>query len=283
MHKYLLLTVLSIILLSCVKNNPDPSWIEIKEWTLVENPNASVSAGELTHNFTDAWVYVNNSLLGVFEVPCKVPVLASGNATITVFPTIRNNGISATKKIYPFVSSHIENVVLTQNETTTINPVTQYNASTDFWIEDFENATFKLTHDNPSPATLIIESAPNGLNKYGRVLMNSSANLWAAYTSEALDFPSGSEIYLEVDYYNTNKLVTGLIAIQADGSNANNVNIAMNAQSADNIKWKKIYIDLRELVNASGGVSFLQSFRATLDEGDSEGLILIDNIKVVNY
>ena len=57
----------------------------------------------------------------------------------------------------------------------------------------------------------------------------------------------------------------------------------MNQQKDGEAVWKKIYIDLKELVNTSGGIGFIQTFQAALDDGDSEGLILIDNIKIVHY
>lgn len=281
-RRIILLFGLILIVSGCIKNNPDPSWIEINEWVLEENIDSPYNAGVLTSNFTDAWVYVNDQLIGVFEVPCKVPVLVSGSANIKVFPAIHNNGISATKKMYPFVQPHEEDVQLVQNESIVINPTTKYYSNVQFWIEDFENATFKLNHTSQSSATLIIESETNGLNKYGRVLLNSSASNWEAYTNQALSFPQGSEVYLEVDYYNTNKIVTGLIAAKADGTTEDHINISMNAQDPSEVVWKKIYIDLKELIINTQGVEFVQTLQAKLAEGASEGLIRIDNIKVVH-
>lgn len=280
-QRIILLFGLILLVSGCIKNNPDPSWIEINEWVLEENIDSPHNAGVLTSNFTDAWVYVNDQLVGVFEVPCKVPVLVSGSANIKVFPAIRNNGISATKKMYPFVQPHEVDVQLVQNESIVINPTTKYYSNAQFWIEDFENATFKLNHTSESSATLIIESETNGLNKYGRVLLNSSASNWEAYTNQALSFPQGSDVYLEVDYYNTNKIVTGIIAAKADGTTEDHINISMKAQDPSEVVWKKIYIDLKELIITSQGVEFVQTLQAKLAEGESEGLIRIDNIKVV--
>ena len=68
MKKLTAIFLLLFTLSSCVKNNDDPSWIEISEWTLEANSAATPGiAGELTHNFSDAWVYVDGELLGVFD------------------------------------------------------------------------------------------------------------------------------------------------------------------------------------------------------------------------
>ena len=64
----------------------------------------------------------------------------------------------------------------------------------------------------------------------------------------------------------------------------NNVNIRLNSQTPEEAIWKKIYIELSELVAASpNDTNFLQSFTAFIDEGDAEGVILLDNIKVLWY
>lgn len=282
--KYLIIiSFITFSLAGCIKNNEVPSYIKINPWVLEDNPNSTYNAGVLTQKFSNAWVYVDNQLLGVFELPCTVPVLKTGSSEIRVYPTILNNGISATKKIYPFVEYHTSYVTLVSNEITEINPVTRYKTNAQFWIEDFENATYKLNEGNPSPASLIVESNENNSNRYGRVFLNASQNAWYAYTTEELAFATGADVYLEIDYYNTNDIVTGLLANKSNGTNENHINIQMNQQTDADVVWKKIYIDLKELVNLSGGIGFLQTFQAVLDDGDTEGLIYIDNIKVVHY
>jgi hypothetical protein len=81
-----------LILFGCVKNNPDPSWLEVTEWTLQSNTALSGAEGELTQNFSDAWVYIDDEVVGVFEVPFKIPILKSGPCNIKLYPTVRNNG-----------------------------------------------------------------------------------------------------------------------------------------------------------------------------------------------
>ena len=104
---YFMRTIFSLLLVgflfsSCLKNNPDPSWLEVNAWTLEANSSASMYQGELTHNFTDAWVYIDDKIIGVFEVPFKIPLLLKGNVNIKIYPAIKNNGISATKKLFTF-------------------------------------------------------------------------------------------------------------------------------------------------------------------------------------
>jgi hypothetical protein len=292
MKQFFLFVIAGLMLNSCIKNNPDPSWIEITPWTLVANSNSQYPTGELTHSFTDAWVYVNDELIGVFQVSdtLKIPVLKSGAVNIKVYPAIRNNGVSATKKIYPFVERYEINTTLVQNQTLQINPITRYSPAVRFAIEDFEDPAIKLVNDQNSATQMSQGNDPSILqwgNFYGFVNLNQTDTTWIAYTNfesvNEADLPRGKEVYLEIDYYNTNNVITGLLWISST-SIKNNTNYRLNKQDPSKVKWKKIYIDLKELIsNSPIGTYFEQSFQALLDEGDTEGIIVIDNIKVVHF
>ena len=292
MKQFFLFVIAGLMLNSCIKNNPDPSWIEITPWTLVANSNSQYPTGELTHSFTDAWVYVNDELIGVFQVSdtLKIPVLKSGAVNIKVYPAIRNNGVSATKKIYPFVERYEINTTLVQNQTLQINPITRYSPAVRFAIEDFEDPAIKLVNDQNSATQMSQGNDPSILqwgNFYGFVNLNQTDTTWIAYTNfesvNEADLPRGKEVYLEIDYYNTNNVITGLLWISST-SIKNNTNYRLNKQDPSKVKWKKIYIDLKELIsNSPVGTYFEQSFQALLDEGDTEGTIVIDNIKVVHF
>lgn len=292
MKQFFLFVITGLMLNSCIKNNPDPSWIEITPWTLVANSNSQYPTGELTHSFTDAWVYVNDELIGVFQVSdtLKIPVLKSGAVNIKIYPAIRNNGVSATKKIYPFVERYEINTTLVQNQTLQINPVTRYSSTVRFAIEDFEDPAIKIVNDLNSATQMAQGNDPAILqwgNFYGFVNLNETDSTWIAYTNfesvNEANLPRGKEVYLEIDYYNTNNVVTGLLWISSS-SIQNNTNYQLNDQNPSTVKWKKIYIDLKELIsNSPAGTYFEQSFQAMLDNGDTEGLIVIDNIKVVHF
>jgi hypothetical protein len=286
MKQLLYLLFVGLLASSCIKNNPDPAWLEVTKWSLVANPNSENQTGELTNNFSEAWVYIDDKIVGVFEVPFKIPILQSGNVNIKIYPAIKNNGIAATKKIYPFVEVFEVNANLVQNQTLTLNPVTRYVSVTKFWIEDFEDPAVKIITDPNSQAALSQGSDPIILeygNNYGEVNLNLTDSTWVAFTEQLQYIPRGKEVYLEIDYYNTNALITGLIAI-SPSSVVNNQNVQLNAQNPTSIKWKKIYIDLKEIVsNSSPQADFRISFQALIDSGDSEGKIVLDNIKVVHF
>lgn len=276
-------TLISLLVLSsCVKNNPDPSWIRIGSWTL--NENLDVEEGELSHNFSDVYVTVDDELVGIFEVPVKLPLLEEGEHKITLYPVIRNNGISATKKIYPFCEPYVVYIDLQKNQVHEIQPETHYYDGTEFWIEDFENTVFNIDDAN-SNAKLVKSDDPAILkygNYFGHVPLTESDSIWLGKTP-AMSLPkAAAEVYLEIDYMNNNPLLTGVYAISSTGIK-DHPNIQLNAQE-ENLQWKKIYIDLKEIVSSSvNATSFMQYFLAVLPEGNTSGNIYIDNIKIVHF
>lgn len=281
---------LVFILSSCVKNNPLPIWLEIDAWDLQANPALNTDEGELSHNLTDAWVYINDKLIGVFELPCKVPVLVNGSLNITLYPTIRNNGISATKKIYPFCDEYKLTVSKEAGETVKISPVTQYKSNVNFyWKEEFENVGFSIDTDHGVSNAEITQTNDQSIVKYGtgcgHISLNSSSDsLWQGSSNKQLLLPKlGAEVYLEVDYYSTNSIVTGVLAVNSSGI-TQNPNIQINGSAESDVKWKKIYIDLKEIVSASTTAEYFEIyFRTLIDAGDITGDIYIDNIKVIFF
>jgi len=280
-----------VFLASCVKNNQPPVWLEVNDWQLVAN--GTNDEGQLTENISDAWVYVDNKLVGVFEVPFKIPLLVSGsNKNITLYPTIKNNGISATKIIYPFLEPYSITADLIENDTVTISPVTSYYPATQFTVLDFEDGTNLGFEESPYSLVSIVSSndptiiQPFNETQFGRVQLTDVDNLWIATTNLDQQLPqSGAEVYLEVDYHSTVDVVTGVIAV--DGSEVTeNPNVQFNGQDPDSVAvvWKKIYIDLKTIVSGSTTADFFEhSFEAILPEGETSGEINIDNVKVVHF
>lgn len=274
-----------LFLSSCVKNNPDPSWIKIESWVL--NENLDVEEGELSHSFTDVYVTVDDKLIGIFEVPVRLPLLEEGEHKISLYPVIRNNGISATKKIYPFCEPYTVTVNLKKNEVHTITPETRYYDGTEFWIEDFENTVFKIDDNNAySTAKLVKSSDPAILrygNYFGHVPLTAADSMWLGKTPEMALPKSAAEVYLEIDYITGNSLLTGVYAISPNDL-IDNPNIQLNPQDESQLQWKKIYIDLKEIVSSSvTATAFSHYFWAILDEGKSSSNIYLDNIKVVHF
>lgn len=281
MHKLANIFIL-LFLFSCNKNNPSPSWIEINEWNLISNKTNK--EGELSHNFSNAYIEIDDKTIGFFELPIKLPILETGKHTINVYPVVLNNGISASKTIYPFCTPYKLDVELNQNKTITITPQTSYYTDCNYWIEDFEDAGIKLKSESGFENLLSTGNEKKYLkygNNYGQIVVTTKNPNWLGKTTTNSSLPQGKNIYLELDYLNTTNLVTGVYVSNTSGVSYN-PNITLNGQDKNNLKWKKVYIDLRQMVSYSmAGSIFEQYFSITNSNSTDSNFVLIDNIKLI--
>ncbi len=282
---FLFVSLLSV-LFSCVKENPDVAWLKIDKWDLLPNPDANIPEGELTHDFTQVYLNMDGKSLGIYELPAKVPIIAKeGPHDFVMQAGIINNGISATKRRYPFVKNFNTTITLKQNDTVSVKPSTQYFSSINFLIEDFESPSMQLDVATESTASLGRNDDPSILqwgNKYGEVLLNDADSLISFVTTFGKSLPKyGSEVYLEFDYMNTNSMLTGVVSY-GNGDYYTDPFVQVNPQEEGKAVWKHIYLDLKEIVSYRQTTPFNDAqFTILLDEIGTPTYFYIDNIKLV--
>ena len=287
MKKYFLILLVLILFItnSCIKNNTDPSWIYIDTWKLQAN-QTNLEGDISSHNITNAYLLIDDNVIGYFQLPIKLPILQEGTKKISIYPAINNNGISSTKRCYPFLQPYIISTNLKKNETTNLSPTTKYYTNTKFWIENFEDAGLKIQTDPNYSPVLTTGSDPAILkygHKYGWIHLTKIDSVWLGVTQKMSLPQYGAEVFLEIDYMNTNNLFTG-VNCYGNATFLSNPTIQINTQSNDSKKWKKIYIDLKEIISYSTSYyQFEQYFQAQLDTGKEFSDIYIDNIKLVYF
>ena len=105
-------------LFTCAKKQPEASWLIVEPWELIANPEVGPNDhGALTHNVTEAFISMDGQLLGAFSLPAKIPVIGEGNHSFILIPGVKNNGISATKRRYPFLQQYSTSIELVQDDT----------------------------------------------------------------------------------------------------------------------------------------------------------------------
>jgi len=141
--RVVILFFLGIGLLSCEKFEGDqtiPAYLFVDTIFLESNP--LLEEGFLTHNYTDVWVYVDDQIIGAFELPATIPILAQGKHKLSLFAGVIYNGISGTRGGYLFTKPRIyEEIELVMDSIINRDPTVSYFDNTQFlWIEDFEGA-----------------------------------------------------------------------------------------------------------------------------------------------
>ena len=99
---FLVLSVFAVAFSYCRKfegSQTIPSYIHIDSITV--NCDYFVY-GANTSKITDAWVAIDDDIIGCFELPSTFPVLKKGPHKVSIYGGIKRDGISATRAPYPF-------------------------------------------------------------------------------------------------------------------------------------------------------------------------------------
>ncbi|MBL4593887.1 MAG: hypothetical protein JKX68_08740 [Flavobacteriales bacterium] len=251
---YSLFIILSIILSSCSKENYEaqlPTYISIDQITVTTD---LATQGSSTSNITDAWVYVDDNLVGVFELPATFPVLKEGNVTMKVYAGIKDNGISSTRARYLLYDPHIEQLNLVKGETIKVNPNVTYASGAIFpWIEDFENPSLSFLYTTDSDTIINKQSTDvrDGVFS-GQVYLDTGMDFFEATSIAFTTIPrNGRPVYFELDFKTNQEL---LIGIYLDTGKA--LYIVLKETS----EWKKVYINLTGIINSLASSSEVKIF-----------------------
>jgi hypothetical protein len=265
-----------------------PAYIRIDSLALhVSSP----AQGSASSRITDAWVYIDEQLIGAFELPAMVPVLAEGSRRLRIRPGIRLDGMVEIRTFYPLYNDISSTITLVPDSVVDaqkplngkVTLKTTYRDAVQFvWAENFEDNVFALdtTRKSSSAFELTTTGDPTtfeGLHS-GRIRLTAEKNLFEAASTEAIFLPAkGSPVFLEMNYRCTNTLTIGVFGITS-----NEVIQSPIINLSPTASWNKIYINLTPNVSSATAVTKYKIFvAALLDEGLEESEILIDNLKLV--
>lgn len=270
MNRIIIILILTSII-SCKKEefNDIPSYINIENINLYDNS---------THNITDAWVYIDDNLQGVYELPANFPVLAQGKHKLRVKAGIKDNGIAGSRIPYSFYSSYIiEEQEFNPKEILSIAPTVGYLDSINFFIEDFEGVGIDLETTSISHTSII--ELNNGSNNYGGGILTDSLIIFELTTDKLSNLPqSGAPVYLELDYKCNTQFLVGVYVNFPQSSVLQKDLLWINPKE----DWNKIYVNLTSTISEAVGAEFFKVFISmqrdfTLDANT----IYFDNLKIV--
>lgn len=250
-----------------------------------------LSQGTANQRITDAWVYLDEQLVGVFELPATFPVLATGNHNVRIAPGIKQNGITATRVSYPFFTDTTFSVTLSPNQTTELKPLARYSRISQFkWLEDFESNDFTLERSGQSQVDPQISNLPTepaeGLF-CGKILLPPGSMRFECVSKQAYDLPKGGAfVYLELEYRINHPMVVGIYAYSGSSSAQFPViNLNPTVDSNGNLIWKKTYIYLTPEVSPNVAATNFRVFfgaQKNLVDESMQGVFYLDNIKVIS-
>ncbi len=276
------------LLVSCNKFEGDqevPAYLRIDTITLQTD---YFTQGSNTHQITDAWVYVDDQLIGVFELPALFPVLLNGKHRLDILPGIKLNGISSTRVPYPFFQPYsLSEYTFYPDSIQTVKPSTTYRSTAVFaWLEDFENAGFTLETTSHSD-TIIMHTEANSEDALLSEHSAFSGKIFLDQSHPSIDIATlagfnalpglGAPVMLEVDCKNDLPLLVGMFATEY-GSVTDMPLVYINTSDT----WKKIYINLGPNISEhTVAYDFKVYFSATLGSDQEQAKIFLDNLKLI--
>jgi hypothetical protein len=201
--------------------------------------------GSNSHKITDLWYYVNQEFKGVFPVGSSMPIVAEDNAEITIYPGIKNNGISATRIPYPFYAPITFTQSLVAGQTYSINPQFDYLGGLIFVYND--NLDGGASYFNPAgDSSYVILADPTKTmdGSAGCVFMGMSDAKPTAKMLQSSSFhlpTGGAAVYLELNYKCNQYVTVGVIA----GGTEERQALTLGPTDV----WNKIYISLTSVVS----------------------------------
>lgn len=279
-----LIVFLTFTLFSCEKKNDEeliPSFISSNKVTLTTD---YFSQGSNSHNITDIWLYVDDQIIGAYELPCRIPVLASGLHDLRVAAGVKLNGISSTRIAYPFYEPFIlKDINLVKDSIIIISPGFQYKTSTNFtWLEDFEDLNFSL--DSTQKSSVDIELTPldspiafEGSHS-GIITLIEDSTFFEIASNNAYVLPQkNTPVVLELNYKSNTVFLVGVF-VQGTSTIIQKPVLYINPSE----DWNKIYINLTQVVTASDNpIDFKIFFGGMKNQEVDTSTVLLDNIKLL--
>jgi hypothetical protein len=265
-----------------------PSYLAID--TIFLEGNNLIEEGELTHNFTDVWVYVNDQLIGAFELPAVVPVLVNGSHKLALYAGIKLNAMSGTRAQYPFVKPKVfDSFNFVIDSVIVVNPGVSFYDHIKFeWIEDFEDSPMSLIPTSNSDTSLTYFNYDTPVpflgSRSGYGFVNNTYTVLELSTFDedrpGFDLPAaGQPVFLEMEYKTNTYLRVGVFIRDASFGIKQHSVLILNP-SGD--LWKKVYVNFTPVLNAYYYADYYNVF-FRVDKGLSPGeeYIMLDNLKLI--
>lgn len=257
------------------------SYLNIEKMNLISTPNQ----GSDNNNFKDAWVFVNGKTIGVYELPRKIAIAGDEEGqdiSLSIQAGIRDNGVNSAPTVFPFVGNYESILNLQEGEERSIVPEFKYLETTNFrLIADFEFDNL-LTFDEDGDTTtsiIITEETASESLRSAKIAVPAGKVFEQASTLVYNDLPkNGSPIYVEIDFKGNRELDIGLIGIEGEQL-FKDYFVSLRSENG----WKKSYVNLTELVLASGFPGYQVLIGVDNSGGQSAKSVYIDNIKFLHF
>ena len=281
--KYILVVVTGLwIIPGCNIINPTeatPTYIHIDSFKFVKGLYSDIS---YSNEITAVWVYYNNSSVGEFDLPATIPIIASGSGTLEVSPAVRVNGMNSQMQVYPFYT--IDTFTFNAAPGQVINhvPITQYYTGLKFHtICNQYNLGLAKSYGTVGITFVGSDSLEFTANEpCAGVFMNNSTDSSIDSSIVPFNIDAGSA-FIELNYKCTVPFYLGLQAT-INGVETSTPYYLIGVFPNGDV-WKKFYLDVGGFNSQYGGSNYKLFIKANMQDGQTNGKLLLDNVQLVNF
>lgn len=262
-----------------------PSYIHIDAMSLqVTNPSVQ---GSSRTAITEAWIFMDGALIGGFELPCTVPILAEGSHRFVIRGGVKMNGLTSTRAIYSSWKGWENNVTLIRGQQVTVSPVVTYfpalNFSTTTWLCNFDSQGTNFNTYSESPAILVYDSLSFPLEgNAGKIhLTDPDSSFFVGGSYIGYYMSPVTDVWLEFDYKSDCEFTVGI-------ENTVSAFRIPWVTVQPNEDWTKIYVRLTDVLAEAAQVSadpgttpYKIYFAMANPTTQSESTLYLDNIKLL--
>jgi len=268
---------------SCELINPEeqiPSFLRIDSFSL---STTVLTEGHPVHQFTDAWVYDNERLLGIYELPAIVPILRSGDANIRIRGGIKLNGQVGSRIPNLFTKDFQATLELFSDSQLHVNPVLPFKTDVSFkWLEDFDGSGISLSQTSASEGVLERKSGTEAFDGQSLKLSINAGELLfeCKKVGDPIVLPGGgTPVMIEFTYRCNNEFVFGLFSNIPGGTIQKSIIVLK--PSAD---WNHIYVNLTDVVSSNPNFTGHLPFFGFIKDEDiaGESFVYLDNIRLLH-
>lgn len=271
-----------------------PAYIKIEGFNLVENPNISIPQDEgfLTSDIKDAWVYIDNDLVGIYPLPCSVPVLKTGRHKVDVRPGVLYNGMQATREAYPFYTTAIDTldlvegkeVVFTKKDIMYNDEKAQFPNLYELFEDPYVN--FELLVNAAEEATKMPMVIDEDSVRYGNMCgaIYYDANGKNKYiTIDSIYCTNKNGTILELDYHSNIPFEIGVYGKRSSAASYESVS-AVRIYPNEAKGWNKVYVLLNKVWGMLDYPNYYKFYFEAFNPDQKENTYIhIDNVKVVHF
>ena len=295
MKRIATILLLALLLGACGRNEQSiPAFITIPA-VVLDRGNDEVwnhkDAGFFTYDIDAVSIrfYVEGDTawteLGVFQLPCRVPVLREGVIdTMVIDPVVKMNGIASTRISYPYYRPiSLGQITLTPDETLNLDTLhTTFRSSLVFSVpwDEYFTPTTNLKLDTVVRLITNRDTVLTGTG-CGAVRVSKDQKSVSFWSHDSIYLPDpNADMYLEMEYRTDFDFSVGF-------SNPNMTGGSVITESAMVLyktdEWKKIYINMGRLWTYYRHYPYIRLFFTVLNSDGEEGNVYLDNMKLLYF